>query len=34
MLKMFKGQKPSDDARAFDAHELEQYLGAPSEGAN
>lgn len=31
---MFKGQKPGDDGQAFDAHELAQYLGSPSEGAN
>ncbi len=34
MIKMFKGQRPGDDSRAFDAHELAHYLGAPSEGAN
>jgi hypothetical protein len=34
MIKMFKGQKPSDDSRAFDAHELVHFLGSLSEGAN
>jgi hypothetical protein len=34
MIKMFKGQKPRDDTRAFDAHELEHYLGEPGERAN
>jgi hypothetical protein len=31
MIKMFKGQKPGDDTRAFDAHELVHYLGTPDE---
>jgi hypothetical protein len=33
MIKMFKGQKPGDD-RAYDAHELERYLGEPDGGPN
>lgn len=34
MIKMFKGQKPSNEPGAFDAHELIRYLGTPSEGTN
>ncbi len=27
VIKMFKGKKPGDDPRAYDAHEVKQYLG-------
>jgi hypothetical protein len=33
VIKMFKGKKPADDPRAYDAHEVKQYLG-PQIGAS
>ncbi len=32
VIKMFKGKKPADDPRAYDAREIRQYLG-PQIGA-
>jgi len=27
VIEMFKGKKPADDPRSYDAHEVKQYLG-------